>query len=136
MPSPAGWGPSTDGLRATLDTRLDRLTQLRPDLRTALELQRNLLTRVIELLDAFLAGGVPSLSLPPRYLAAKLKRGIPALHGEPIPLPPHLLSLAIRDFCARLGTGGMRDAVTLLQRAAPGERAPQSRTTTPRRRCA
>src|SRR2546421_210522 len=111
MPSrPGGW-PSTDGLRVALNTRLDRVANERPDLIPAVDLQRNLLNREIDLLDAFRAGGVPSLSLPPRYLAAKLGRGIPALQAEPIPLPIPLLTLTLRDFCGRLAIGNMAEAV-------------------------
>lgn len=104
-------GPSTDELRARLHSRLDQIDAERPDLGPALVLQRVLLTREIELLDALRAGGLPSLSLPPRYLAAKLAAGIPALHAEPIPLPTGLLTLSLRDFCERLRSGSTAAAV-------------------------
>ena len=58
-----------------------------PDLAPALDLQRELLSRVIDLAATLDGGRLPRLSLPPKYLAAKLARGVPALAGEPIPLP-------------------------------------------------
>lgn len=109
--------PSTDELRAHLHARLDELAALRPDLDAALALQRSLLGQEIELLETFMSGGLPSLSLPPRYLAAKLNRGIPILHGEPVPLPDRLLSRALRDFCERLHAGATEDAAAGLLRA-------------------
>ena len=52
----------------------------------------------------------PRLSLPPRYLAAKLQRGVPALAGEPIPLPVPLLKPALLALCGALARGGAGDA--------------------------
>lgn len=111
-------------MSAPLAQRLhDRLLELhaeRPDLAPALDLQRNLLSRDIELMDLFLAGGLPRLSLPGRYLAAKLRNGIPALHHEPVPIPQHVLTLAMRDFCERLMTGRTEPAARALQAAFDG----------------
>jgi FdhE protein len=106
-----------DGLRAHLHARLDELAAGRPDLSAALALQRSLLSQEIELLNTFMPGGLPNLSLPPRYVAAKLDRGIPALHGEPVPLPRGLLSFALRDFCERLRGGATEEAAAGLVRA-------------------
>src|SRR5687768_1151341 len=103
-----------DELRAHLHARLDELTAQRPDLDAALTLQRSLLGQEIELLNTFMSGGLPGLSLPPRYLAAKLDRGIPVLHGEPVPLPSGLLTFALRDFCERLRAGATEDAAAGL----------------------
>lgn len=105
----------------------DRLLEIhadRPDLAAALDLQRNLLTRELELVDMFVAGGLPRLSLPGRYVAAKLRDGIPALFGEPVPLPQHLLGLALRDFCERLATGRTEPAARAIQTAFDGPLAP------------
>jgi len=41
-----------------------------------------------------------------KYLAAKLSRGIPALAGEPIPLPAGVLKAALGELCDRLAEGG------------------------------
>ncbi|MDO8793948.1 MAG: formate dehydrogenase accessory protein FdhE [Vicinamibacterales bacterium] len=111
-------------LHQRLHDRLLQLHEERPDLTAALDLQRNLLARELELTDVFLAGGLPRLSLPPRYLAAKLGNGIPVLHGEPVPLPQHLLTLAIRDFCERLNTGRTAEAASAIQAAFDGHLDP------------
>ena len=84
----------------------DRLLEIhaeRPDFGAALDLQRNLLTRELELVEMFLAGGLPRLSLPGRYLAAKLKDGIPATQATIKGDERMLLGLATAD----------RDAVLL-----------------------
>ncbi|MGE0394699.1 MAG: formate dehydrogenase accessory protein FdhE, partial [Vicinamibacterales bacterium] len=107
----------------------DRLLEIhaeRPDLAPALDLQRTLLTRELELVDMFLAGGLPRLSLPGRYVAAKLRDGIPALFGEPVPLPQHLLTLALRDFCERLATGRTEQTARAIQAAFDGPLQPSA----------
>ena len=106
-----------DRLRASLDRRLAGLAAARPDLDRALQLQRILLGRQIDMLDLFRRGGVPSVSLPPGYLAAKLKRSIPALHGEPIPLPAKVLELSAREYGEHLAKGGAGDAAAAVCRA-------------------
>lgn len=107
----------------------DRLLEIhaeRPDFAAALDLQRTLLTRELELVEMFLGGGLPRLSLPGRYLAAKLKDGIPALFGEPVPLPQQLLTLALRDFCERLAAGRTEESAKLIQTAFDGPLPPAS----------
>jgi FdhE protein len=108
--------PSTDELKQLVDTQLHQVAAARPDLAGAVELQRVLLGREIELLDVISTGGLPGLSLPPGYLAAKLRRGIPVLHGEPIPLPARLLKLSAREFCDRLAEGGVGEAAMAVAR--------------------
>ena len=100
-----------------MHARLDQLAIERPDLVPALTLQRELLDRAVELIGMFAAGGLPGLSLPPRYVAAKLGRGIPALHGEPIPLPVKVLTSCARDFCDRIASGGAGEAAVAVARA-------------------
>jgi len=56
-------------------------------LEPAVALQRQLIGLVVELAQTIEHGRLPRLSLPPKYLAAKLSSGVPALAGEPIPLP-------------------------------------------------
>src|SRR5512144_308120 len=82
------------------------LVSLRPELQPAIALQHELLGLVTELADRIERGRLPRLSLPPRYLAAKLQRGIPALAGEPIPLPVPLLKPALVTLCDVLARGG------------------------------
>src|SRR5919112_598640 len=103
--------------RAGLDRRLDDLAALRPELDRALALQRVLLSRQLDVADVIRTAGMPGLMLPPGYVAAKLKRGVPALHGEPIPLPSTLLALSAREFCEHLASGGAGEAATGVARA-------------------
>jgi FdhE protein len=103
-------------LREQLDRRLDELSSARPDLDPALTLQRKLLSRQIDLLEVIRSGGLPGLALPPGYAAAKLKRGIPVLHGEPIPLPVHVFALSAREFCEHLARGGAGEAAAAVGR--------------------
>jgi FdhE protein len=109
--------PSTDELKQLVDTRLHQLAEARPDLVRAVDLQRALLEREIDLLEVIASGGLPGLSLPAGYLAAKLRRGIPALHGEPVPLPARLLKLSAREFCERLAEGGVGEPAANVGRA-------------------
>ena len=109
--------PSTDELKQLVDTRLHQLADARPDLVRAVDLQKVLLDREIDLLEVIASGGLPGLSLPPGYLAAKLRRGIPVLHGEPIPLPGRLLKLSTREFCERLAVGGVGEPAANVARA-------------------
>src|SRR5918996_3160552 len=109
--------PSTDELKQLVDTRLHQLAEARPDLVRAVDLQRTLLGREIELLEVIASGGLPGLSLPAGYLAAKLRRGIPVLHGEPVPLPARLLKLSAREFCERLAEGGVGEPAANVGRA-------------------
>jgi FdhE protein len=104
-------------LRERLDRRLDDLAIARPDLDRALTLQRTLLSRQIDLVEVIRNGGLPGLTLPPGYVAAKLKRGIPALHAEPIPLPAQVFALSAREFCEHLARGGAGEAAAAVGRA-------------------
>ena len=95
--------------------RWQAIREARPDLEPALALQRQLLGRIIELAGALAAGRLPRLSLPPRYLAAKLARGVPALSGEPIPLPVPTLTPALFELCDALARGGAGEAATHIR---------------------
>ena len=114
--------PSSRSLRRLLTGRLDQLHAARPDLSAALALQQRLLTREIDLLETFSEGGVPGLSLPRKYLAAKIRGGIPALYGEPVPLPGQVLILALRGFCEPLGAGATEATIAALTCAIDEER--------------
>ena len=93
------------------------LGQVRPDLEPALALQRELLTRLIDLATALDGGRLPRLSLPPRYLGAKLARGVPALAGEPVPLPVPVLVPTLLQLCDALASGGAGEAATHIRQA-------------------
>jgi len=89
----------------------------RPDLAPALDLQRRLLGLVSDLAATLEAGRLPRLSLPPKYLAAKLARGVPVLAGEPIPLPVAALRPALGQLCEALAEGGAGEAATHIRDA-------------------
>src|SRR5262245_49615925 len=86
------------------------LLDLRPELQPAVALQHELLGLVTDLVEAIERGRLPRLSLPSRYIAAKLQRLVPALAGEPIPLPVPLLKPALLALCAALARGGAGEA--------------------------
>jgi FdhE protein len=103
--------PASRGSRlAAAAGRWDAILSSRPDLEPALALQKRLLGIVVELVETVEQRPLPRLSLPPRYLAAKLARGTPALTGEPIPLPVALLSPALLQLCGALAEGGAGEA--------------------------
>jgi hypothetical protein len=77
-------------------------------------LQRRLVGRQIDLLDTFERGGVPRVSLPPRYLAAKLDKQVPAFSGERMPLPVQILGPTLLEMCDILADGGAGDAARRL----------------------
>ena len=85
------------------------LLKLRPELEPAVTLQHELIGQVTDLVELIERGRLPRLSLPARYLAAKLQRGVPALAGEPIPLPVPLLKPALSRLCSALARGGAGD---------------------------
>jgi FdhE protein len=91
------------------------ITEARPELAPAVDLQRRLLSLVLALATEIGKGRLPRLSLPPRYLAAKLGRGIPALTGEPVPLPA--LQRPLLDLCTALAEGGAGDAARHIRAA-------------------
>ena len=96
--SPDPNAPNGKELRIRVGNRLKKLVTEQPTLDTALALQEKLLGREIDLLEKIIESGLPSLSLPPRYLATKLKNGIPIFHGEPIPIPEQTLQQGLRAF--------------------------------------
>jgi hypothetical protein len=99
-----------DELFAAAQARWEALLATRPDLEPAVLLQRRLLTLVIDLAAAVDAGRLPRLSLPPKYVATKLTRGVPAFSGEPIPLPVQLLGASLPSLCTALSEGGAGEA--------------------------
>jgi len=97
--------------------RWDALRESRPDLAPAVELQQRLLTIVIDAAHAIGSSRLPRLSLPPKYLAAKLGRGVPVLAGEPIPVPLGLLNGALLKLCDALAEGGAAESATHIRDA-------------------
>jgi FdhE protein len=94
----------------------------RPDLQPAVELQRRLIALVAQLGDAVRQGRLPRLSLPPKYLAAKLAKGIPALAGEPLPIPVAVLKPTLLQLCRELEAGGAGEAARRIRLAIEEKR--------------
>lgn len=117
MPFVAVSGRKRPDLLETAERRWAVVAGARPELAPALELQRRLLTLVLDLDDTIGAGRLPRLSLPPKYLAAKLARGVPALAGEPIPLPIPAMTPALLGLCDALAGGGAGDAAAHIHDA-------------------
>lgn len=101
--------------QAAAASRWQDLLTLRPELAPAVALQRDLLALVSTLADAIDRGRLPRLSLPPKYLALKLERGVPALAGEPIPVPVQVLKPVLLELCSALGRGGAGEAAAHIR---------------------
>jgi FdhE protein len=112
VPAPNG----ADPLGAAED-RWAAVTRARPDLEPAVTLQRRLLTIVVAIADELQRSPLPRLSLPPKYLAAKLARGVPILAGEPIPVPTRPLAAATARLCEELADGGAGAAADHIREA-------------------
>src|SRR5918993_1347360 len=106
-----------DGRMAHAERRWRALLAARPDLKPAISLQRQLIGLVVDLTEVVERARLPRLSLPPRYVAAKLARGVPALAGEPIPLPVAMLTPALIQLCEELAKGGAADAADHIRTA-------------------
>lgn len=104
-------GPATrDSRLAAAGDRWAALSRRHPDLEPPIALQRRFVEAMVDLLDTLERGNVPRLSLPPRYVAAKLGRGIPAFAGEPVPLPLQVLTPVLLGLCDTLSAGGAGEA--------------------------
>lgn len=110
------------GRERTADARWAALLARRPEMAAPVGLQRRMLGAVIRLTEQFEREGARRLSLPAGYLTAKLKRGIPALAGEPIPVPAELLKPTVRELCQILGEHGGGEAAVRLAAAATEDR--------------
>jgi len=99
------------------EARWRRIGEARPDLAPALALQRDLLGRVLDAAAVLDGGRLPKLSLPPKYLAAKLSRGVPAFAGEPIPVPVPVLTPTLLQLCDALAAGGAGAAAEHIKAA-------------------
>src|SRR5947199_401383 len=97
-------------LTESAEARWRAVAVARPDLAPALTLQRELLGRVMDAAAVLDGGRLPRLSLPPKYLAAKLARGVPALAGEPIPVPAPVLGPIAVQLADALTRGGAGEA--------------------------
>jgi FdhE protein len=109
--------PARDELETISGRRWDDLRLARPDLAPAVELQQRLLAIVLHAARTLDAGRLPRLSLPPKYLAAKLGRGVPILAGEPIPVPVGLLQTSLLNLCDALAAGGAGESADHIKAA-------------------
>lgn len=89
----------------------------RPDLEPAVALQRRLIALTIDLAETVEHAGLPRVSLPAKYLAAKLARGVPVFAGEPLPLPVARLTPTFVRLCEELSKGGAGEAADHIRRA-------------------
>src|SRR2546425_4003346 len=117
MPYVAVPAASRDARLAGARERWEAVLTARPDLEPAVRLQRRLIAIVVELGHAIDQGRLPRLSLPPKYLAAKLRRGVPALAAEPIPLPVQMLTQPLLELCSELAAGGAAEAADHIRSA-------------------
>jgi FdhE protein len=117
MPLVSVQQPAHDELEDLSGRRWDDLRLARPDLAPAVELQQRLLAIVGRAAQALGAGRLPRLSLPPKYLAAKLGRGVPIFAGEPIPVPVGLLKTSLLNLCDALAAGGAGEAADHIKEA-------------------
>lgn len=108
---------SRENLMNSAEQRWQAVLDTRPDLEPALRLQRRLLTLVADLAGTLEGGRLPRLSLPPKYLAAKLARGVPVFAGEPIPLPVPVLKTTLLGLCDALQAGGAGEAAAHIRQA-------------------
>jgi FdhE protein len=113
-------GLNASNVREMAEGRWRAMAEARPDLTPAVDLQRHLLGIVVDLSTALESRPVPRLSLPPKYVAAKLSRAVPVFAGEPIPLPVPLLAPSLGQFCDALAAGGAADAATHIREAIDG----------------
>src|SRR4051812_38740201 len=104
-------------LTESAEARWQAVGAARPDLARARPLRGELLGRVRDAAAVLDRGRLPKLSLPPKYLAAKLARGVPALAGEPIPVPVPALRPALLQLCDALAEGGAGDAAMHIREA-------------------
>lgn len=104
-------------LLETAEARWAAVRAARPDLEPAVALQERLLALILDLAGTLETGHLPRLSLPPKYLAAKLERGVPVFTGEPIPLPVTALRTTMLRLCGALAAGGAGDAAAHIHAA-------------------
>jgi FdhE protein len=99
-----------------------RMQEAKPDLAPAIALQKPLIGIVNDLTDALSRRGVTRLSLPPGYLTAKLRSGIPALAGEPVQLPVDTMAPSLVGLCRALADLSRSDATLQIRAAVEDKR--------------
>jgi formate dehydrogenase maturation protein FdhE len=97
--------------------RWQALAAARPDLAPAIALQRRLIERMTGVVVELERTHVRRFSLPQRYLAAKLSKGVPVFSAEPLPMPVATLEPAFHQFCDALSKAGAGDAAMHIRDA-------------------
>ncbi len=121
MPLVSIYQPNRQELDSISARRWAELGAARPDLAPAVELQQRLLA-IVGHASGALDGRLPRLSLPPKYLAAKLTRGVPIFSGEPIPVPVGLLKTSLLNLTDALAAGGAGESAEHIKEAITGNR--------------
>ena len=94
-------------------TKWAEIASSKPELAASARLQQKLLTVILDAAEA-LGQTVPGLA--GQAIAAKWARGLPALHNEPIAIPPGLKD-ALPVLCTVLAEGGAGDSALHIQDA-------------------
>ena len=111
------WENGRGSRLAEAGARWARITARQPELEPTVRLQRELIRVTVDSAEMIEHGRLPRLSLPPRYLAAKLAHGVPAIAREPIPIPVAALQPALSRLCHELARGGAGEAADHLRSA-------------------
>lgn len=88
------------------DVRWLAILEQWPDLEPAVALQRVLIGRVLQAQGALAADPPSDVEFPPRYLALKVARGVPILHGEQLPAPHTALAPLLVPLAQDIAAGG------------------------------
>lgn len=106
---------------AEAERRWNRLAAVDPSLRSAIDLQRALVSRSVQLFETIRTTGLPS-GLEIGRLRSKLDKGVPLLHGEDVTLPVGPLTDALFDFCRTLETSGAGRSAAHISEAIDAKR--------------
>jgi FdhE protein len=115
MPYVAQPAGSRQAAMASAQLRWAAITARKPELGPAVALQQDLIGIVADLATTIDRGRLPRLSLPPRYLAAKLSQGTPVLAGEPVPVPVSILKPGLMELCNALERGGAGESAAHIR---------------------
>ncbi|MBI3265175.1 MAG: formate dehydrogenase accessory protein FdhE [Acidobacteria bacterium] len=122
MPDPLG--PLSTGILAEAERRWDLLTAADPSLRRAVDLQRGLIGRSVQLFETIRTTGVRAwpFNLDVGRLRSKLERGVPLLRDESWTLPVGPLTDALLDFCRMLEVSGAGASAAHISQAIDSKR--------------
>lgn len=106
---------------AEAERRWNRLAAADPSLRSAIDLQRALVSRSVQLFETIRTTGLPS-GFEIGRLRSKLEQGVPLLHGEDVTLPVGPLTDALLDFCRTLERSGAGTSAGHISEAIESKR--------------